>query len=230
MTAVPAKPLAAREGAPDLSYFRKQYPLTVTSFGRLPDREAWLRRVWEADARWQEAMTAGASGTQVVVRGAPPPRMQVEGEFEIIYAGGSLGLLHAAVMATRYGRRVMVFDSQAVGQAQRDWNLSDEELNEFERAGLFTKEELERAIINRYRAGFAKFHDAGSRVKTPPLWMNGVLDVALAADELLGLAAAKVRERGPKGCALLDGWRLVRCYIEREQRLVSRRIRRVVEE
>src|SRR5919199_5543966 len=87
--------------APDLQHFRSRYPLTVASLGALPDREAWLRAVWEAEGRWRASLHAGAS--EAVVRTAPPARLNVEGEFEIIYAGASLGLLGAAALACRYG-------------------------------------------------------------------------------------------------------------------------------
>ena len=209
--------------APDLSDFRRRYPLTVASFGALANREAWLRRIWELDARWQHQMTPWGSReqaqTESVVRGAPPANLTIEAEFEIIYAGGVLGLLHASLMASRYQRRVMVFDSATVGKTDRDWNISDEELRALERVGLFTREEIESAIINRYRSGFVKFHDYGSRVKTPPLWMNGVLDVALEADKLLGLAAARLRhasngDGATSSSAMMDGLRFVRCYVQ----------------
>ncbi|MDX6695847.1 MAG: lycopene cyclase CruA [Blastocatellia bacterium] len=205
----------AHNGAPDLSDFRKRFPLTVASFGALAEREAWLRRIWELDARWERAMERAGDEAreEIVVHEAPPRHLTVEAEYEIIYAGGVLGLLHAAVMNGRYNRRVMVFDAHAVGRTHRDWNISDEELKEFERAGLFTKEEIEAAIANRYRSGFVKFHDAASRVKTPPLWIDGVLDVAVEADKLLQLAAAKI-EQSHNGSVLMDGLRLVRCYAQ----------------
>ncbi|MDQ3755387.1 MAG: hypothetical protein M3371_11735 [Acidobacteriota bacterium] len=217
LTVAPSKTVAKRagDGAPDLSEFRRRYPLTVARFGALGEREAYLRRVWELDVRWREAMERKDDvAREVIVRSAPPSGTEIEGEFEIIYAGGVLGLLHAAVMAARYGRRVLVFDAHAVGQTHRDWNISDEELRAFDRAGLFTKEELEAAVVNRYRSGFVKFHDRGSRVKTPPLWMDNVLDVAIEADKLLTLARRKIIENGPPGCALLDGLRFVRAYVE----------------
>ncbi|MBD0369963.1 MAG: hypothetical protein ICV60_03850 [Pyrinomonadaceae bacterium] len=202
--------------APELADFRRQYPLTVANFGALADREAWLRTIWEMDARWRHQMTPWGGRQpveEVIVRGAPPSRLEVEAEFEIIYAGGVLGLLHASVMASLYKRRVMVFDAQAVGRASRDLNLSNEDLREFERAGLFTKEETEGAVVNRYRSGFVKFHDATSRVKTPALWMSGVLDVALDADKLLQLAASKIKASETES-ALIDGQRMVRVYVE----------------
>jgi lycopene cyclase CruA len=213
MTAVLRK-TSKPHSAPDLSEFRKRYPLTVANFGALANREVWLRRIWELDTAWQQtiAMDEGAQ-EEVIVRGAPPSRLKIEAEFEIIYAGGHLGLLHAAVMACCFNRRVMVFDAQTVGRTDRDWNISDEELREFEVAGLFTKEEIEAAVINRYRSGFVKFHDAASRVKTPPLWMNGVFDVALDADRLLALARQKILAT-ETASSLMDGKRFVRCYVQ----------------
>ena len=216
-----ATPRRARADAgpasPDLRYFRQHYPLTVASLGALADREAWLRRIWELDERWRLAFdeaTSNAAAEEVVVRGAPPARLQPEGPFDIVYAGGVLGLLHAGVMARRYEKRVLVFAAHTVGRTHRDWNISDDELREFERVGLFTKDEIERAVVNRYREGFVKFHDARSRIKAEPLRMKGVLDVALEADKLLALAAAKIRAHGPEGCALAEGLRFVRAYVE----------------
>ena len=202
--------------APELADLRRRYPLTVASFGSLANREAWLRGIWETEARWRHAMTPWGGRQQaeeVIVKGAPPSRLEVEAEFEIIYAGGVLGLLHGAVMASRYHRRVMVFDQGETGRADRDLNLSDEELNEFTRAGLLTKEETESVVANRYRSGFVKFHDAASRVKTPPLWMSGVLDISVDAQKLLRLANEKLHA-SESGSAVMDGLRLVRLYVE----------------
>ncbi|HEY0006970.1 MAG TPA: hypothetical protein VGB17_19475 [Pyrinomonadaceae bacterium] len=211
---------SSKPAAPDLSEFRKRYPLTVASFAALANREAYLRGIWEAGAEWQQLMEMDQRPQEVIVRGAPPAALTVEAEFEIIYAGGALGLLHAAVMAGNYGRSVLVFDGQRVGQAGRDWNISNEDLCELERAGLFSREEIEAAVINRYRSGFVKFHDAQSRVKTPPLWMSGVLDIAVEADKLLGMAAAKINGSETRSL-LLDGQRLVRCYVQPARVLVE---------
>jgi lycopene cyclase CruA len=213
---VATTPAKAQHGAPDLSDFRKRYPLTVANFGALANREAWLRRIWELDERWEQTMAGTDAQAEAIVHGAPPQNLTVEAEYEIIYAGGVLGLLHAAVMSHSYHRRVMVFDAHEVGRTHRDWNISDDELKEFERAGLFTKEETEATVANRYRSGFVKFHDTVSRVKTPPLWIDGVLDVAVEADKLLRLAAAKI-ERSQTASVLIDGLRFVRCYVQPER-------------
>jgi lycopene cyclase CruA len=203
-----------------LAEYRRRYPLTVANFGALENREAWLDRIWELDTRWQQTLERGSGAQEAVVRGAAPAGLVVEGEFEIIYAGGGLGLLHAAVMSCRYKRRVMVFDARQVGQAVRDWNISNDELRGLESALLFTKAEIEAAVVNRYRSGFVKFHDKGSRVKTPPLWVDGVLDVAIEADKLLAVASAKLLASETKS-ALMSGLRFVRCYVQPDGVLVE---------
>ncbi len=207
-------------GALSLSEYRKRYPLTVANFGALENREAWLDRIWGLDARWQQALEKNGGAQEAIVRGAPPANLSIEGEFEIIYAGGGLGLLHAAVMSCRYKRRVMVFDTGNVGRAGRDWNISDDELRGLESAQLFTRAEIDEAIVNRYRSGFVKFHDKGSRVKTPPLWVDGVLDVAIEADKLLARASAKL-EASDTGSAMLSGLRFVRCYNQPDRVMVE---------
>jgi lycopene cyclase CruA len=212
------RPAAKRDHAhaPDLGYFRRRYPETVASLGALARREEWLRRIWEQDERWLKASeTRGGrhAEEEVVVRGAPPAGGAREGEFDVIYAGGATALLHAAVLASRYGRRVLLLGGGAgARRATAGWSVSDEELTEFERAGLFTREEVERAVVNRCRGGLVKFHDAGSRVKAEPLWVRGVFDVAIEAERLLALAAEKVR--AARGCALVEGARFVRAYVE----------------
>lgn len=218
----PAKIADARReqspDAPDLAHFRRHYPLTVANFGRLPDREAWLRRVWDADARWRALAEGRDAGREAVVRAAPPAALAAEGEFEIVYSCRGAGLLHAALMACKHGRRVVVLDGGAAGGGEsgaRDWNVSEEDLRALEGAGLFTKEEIESAVLNRYRAGFVKFHDAASRVKAPPLWLDGVLDVSIDSARLLALAAAKLRAR--EGCAVVEGARFVRAYVGRDR-------------
>ncbi|HKQ52235.1 MAG TPA: hypothetical protein VJT74_07705, partial [Pyrinomonadaceae bacterium] len=76
MTAPFSKPRRP-QGAPDLSAYRRQYPLTVASFGALPDREVWLDRVWKADQNFQEALGRGGQAREAVVRGAPPAALPI---------------------------------------------------------------------------------------------------------------------------------------------------------
>lgn len=202
----------------DLSDFRRRYPLTVANMGAIANREIWLRRIWELDARWQKNQKDNGltAQTEVFLTGSPPANLKAAGEFEIIYAGGGLGLIHAAVMSKVFGRQVLVFDAYKTGRTHRDWNISDEELSEFTNAGLFTREEIERAVVNRYRTGFVKFHDANSRLKTPRLFMDGVLDVAVEADIILQLSAEKLK-KSETDSVLLDEHKFIRAYIQADK-------------
>ena len=139
MAVAPTKYTAARADAPDLSHFRRNYPLTVANFGALPDREAWLRRVWQADSRWR-ALAEGQLA-EVVVRAAPPAGLQAEADFDVIYAGGAAALLHAGLIGCRHNRRALVVHAPEDEGRASGRRVADEDLREFERAGLLAKEE-----------------------------------------------------------------------------------------
>lgn len=209
--------------SPDLSEFRRKYPLTVAGLAHLANREAWLHSIWQLDERLRMVLENGTlqgqEDEEVLVKRNPPSHLSVEGEFEIIYAG-TLGLFHAAVMASCYKRCVLVFDENIAGKTHLDWNISDEELLEFDRAGLLTKDEIETIVVNRYRSGFVKFHDANSNLKAPPLWVDKVLNVALDADELLSLAKSKIK-RSETNSLVIDGLRFIRAYVTKEKVFVE---------
>ncbi|MCY7345633.1 MAG: hypothetical protein LH614_05365 [Pyrinomonadaceae bacterium] len=201
-----------------LAEFRRNFPLTVQNLASLPNREAWLNRVWEIERRWQVFRENPQSSEEVVLFDSAPKDLEIEAEFEIVYAGGTLGLLHAAVMAKKYYRKVLVFDAHTVGKTHRDWNISDEELQEFVRAELFTEQEIELAVANRYQTGFVKFYDGNSPIKTPPLFMENVLDVAIEADKLLAIAAGKLSRTDSK---IINNLRFVRVFVNQEKVLIE---------
>ena len=204
--------------APDLAHFRRRYPETVASFGALPKREEWLRRIWELETAWRadwETRGGAYAEEEAVVFGPPPAGREAEGEFDAVYAGGAAALLHAAALACGHGRRVLVVGgARAEGEAGGVWNLSEDELKELEGAGVFTREEVEAAVLNRYRGGFVKFHDAASRVKAGPLWVTGALDVAVDGERLTALAAGRLARLASKGSAVSRELRFVRAYVE----------------
>lgn len=210
--------MSIREEQFNLTEIRRRFPLLVENLAHLANREAWLERIWEIEQRWNKARQNGSTDREVFSTGDAPKDLNAEAEFEIIYAGGTLGLLHAAVMAGGHNRKVLVFDAHTVGKTHRDWNISDEELQEFTRAGLFTPEEIERAVANRYKTGFVKFYEANSRIKTPPLFMENVLDVAIEADKLLDLAVKKLKQTDSK---IINNLRFVRAYVQKEKVLVE---------
>lgn len=207
-----------KNGFPNLSELRRKFPLTMGNFAALPNREAWLNRIREIEERWNEFRENPDKTEEVIFYNSKPKNLEIEAEFEIVYAGGTLGLLHATVMSSRYNRKVLVFDAHTVGKTHRDWNISDEELQEFSSAGLFTKEEIETAVANRYKTGFVKFYDANSRVKTPPLFMENVLDVAIEADKLLEIARKKLEKTDSK---IIDNLRFVRAFSNKERVLIE---------
>jgi lycopene cyclase CruA len=203
---------------PNLTELRRRFPQTVENLASLPNREAWLERVWEIEQRWNDFRENPDRTEEVVFYNTTPKDLEIEAEFEIVYAGGTLGLLHAAVMATKYDRKVLVFDAHTVGKTHRDWNISDAELQEFVKAGLFTKEEIESAVNNRYKTGFVKFYDGNSRIKTPPLFMDNVLDVAIEADKILEIAVKKLKKTDSK---VINNLRFVRAFVQKEKILVE---------
>jgi lycopene cyclase CruA len=202
----------------DLAEVRKKYPHLVENLANLSNREAHLKRIWEIEQRWQSFRENPEKTEELLRFNYAPKDLKTEGDFEIVYAGGTLGLLHAAVMAVKHNRRVLVFDAHTVGKTHRDWNISDAELREFINSGLFTGEEIEAAVVNRYKTGFVKFYDANSSIKTPPLFMDNVLDVALEADKLLEIAAKKLRKTDSK---IISNLRFVRAFTQKDQVLVE---------
>jgi lycopene cyclase CruA len=202
----------------NLAETRRKFPRLVENLAYLPNREAWLKRIWEIEQRWTAFQENPKKTEEVVFYDSSPKDLETEEEFEIVYAGGTLGLLHAAVMAGRYGRKVLVFDAHTVGKTHRDWNISDEELQELVKAGLFAPEEIEKAIVNRYKTGFVKFFDRNSKIKTPPLFMDNVLDVAIEADRLLELAVKKLKKTDAK---IISNLRFVRAFVQKEKVLIE---------
>jgi lycopene cyclase CruA len=204
----------------DLAEVRRKYPLLVENLAPLANRESWLARIWELEQRWENSRDGNGNSAPEVFSGGLPKDLRVDGEFEIIYAGGTLGLLHAAVMSVKYNRKVLVFDAHTVGKTHRDWNISDAELEEFIKAGLFTREEIEKAVMNRYEKGFVKFYDANSKIKTPPLWMQNVLDVAIEADKLLDLAVKKVKKSETES-KIINNLHFLHAYVQKDRVLVE---------
>jgi lycopene cyclase CruA len=212
---VARKDTARETQAPDLAHFRREYPETVAGLGSLPGREEWLRRIWAVEQRWLKAWETRGGETlceEVIARGAPPAGRAAESEFDVVYAGGDVALLNAAALACAYDARVLVFDDGARSHACGEWNLSEEDLDALASAGVFTREEVESAVLNRRRGGYVKFHDAASHVKAGPLWVEGSLDVTVDGARLLALASERLKRR--RGCVVLDGLRFVRAYVE----------------
>jgi lycopene cyclase CruA len=171
---------------------RPTHPETVAAFEAMNALPA-LAAVARLDRHWR-ATEAGDVPKDIYqhVDVLPP----TEADFDLIYAGGGLGLLHAAVMAQRYGRRVLLFDRNEVGCAHREWNISDHELTVLVDIGLFSSAELESVVMRRYHDGIVRFFPHQSAVTPSELHLPDVLSVSLDAAGLLRLARSKLEAAG----------------------------------
>ncbi len=86
-----------------LNHIRITHPCLFRAFSTLPDGERHLHRISELDHYWQRLKQPVRP---VILAGdSMPKEARISGEYDLIYAGGTLSLLHAAVMAGKYGRR-----------------------------------------------------------------------------------------------------------------------------
>jgi lycopene cyclase CruA len=173
----------------------ERYPLTVKYFQKMPNGEYDLTRVYWWEQRWREGVRNPQQPKQVIFKQAEtsstPPA------YDLIYIGGALGVIHAAVMA-RLGYRVLLIERLPFGQMNREWNISRSEFQSLIDLNLFTAAEFEAIIAREYQDGFHKFFDANnpSVAKAPVLHTPTVLNVALNAEKLLRLCGDKLRQAG----------------------------------
>ena len=176
------------------------YPHLAAAFTTIPQGEAHLRRLHDLNSTWQHMLHSGQSRryTEVVITQERPTLPAID-TFDIIYAGGGLNLLNAAVMTQRYGLRVLVFDRFTVGAVHREWNISRSELRELLEIGLLTPAELESVIQREYSDGLVRFHSAHIAVPAAELHLKGVLDVAVDAEKLTTLCMKKILDKQRSG-------------------------------
>ncbi len=189
-----------------LRQIEHSHPLVYKAFSVIPDGERHLQRILEFDRYWdassETAFPVIRPGSELPVNAVPC------GTFDLIYAGGTLSFLHAAVMAKRYNRSVLVFDRYLPAKSTRDWNISREELLRLADTGVFSEAELDSVIVRRYKTGWVEFFKQDGSQKR--LYMQNVLDCAVDADRLLGLAKERVLSE-PRN-RLLDGTTFMACY------------------
>jgi lycopene cyclase CruA len=177
------------------------YPQTVANFRQMPAGLVSLRYVAALDERWQQITRGKTITTGTIIENVATVRdLPIVGEnraFDLIYAGGVLGLFSAAVMA-RKGFSVLVFDQRQVGTSHREWNISDEELQQFVACGLFSQAELEQAVAARYKRGLISFYSENIPEPPAPLGLEHVLDVAIDLGKLLEIVRQKFLAAGGK--------------------------------
>lgn len=193
-------PVPTDDRLPLAERLQARYPQTVAHFAAMGasdhlERVYWLERNWARILRGDTHSDLYAHAPADVP--APPA------DYDLIYAGGGMGLLHAALMAQRYGRRVLLFDRSTVGSVHREWNISHGELQALVRAGVLDERDLAEVVMNSYRNGVVYFHNGdASRVPYSELWLPDVLNVALDAGALLRVMRRRLEAAGG---VVLDG-------------------------
>ncbi|MBD3881012.1 flavin-dependent dehydrogenase [Phormidium tenue FACHB-886] len=172
------------------------YPKTVHYFRAIPNGEYDLNRVYWWEQRWREGVRNPQTPKQVVFRQTDAVSA-VPTSYDLIYVGGALGVIHAAVMA-RLGYRVLLLERLSFGRMNREWNISRAEFQTLIDLGLFTSAEFESVIAREYVDGFNKFFDANNppQAKAPVLHTPTVLNIAIDAEKFLKLCGEKLRAHG----------------------------------
>ncbi|MDB9528291.1 flavin-dependent dehydrogenase [Oscillatoria sp. CS-180] len=178
-----------------------KFPKTVTYFQRMPNGEADLERVYWWEKRWRDSVRSPKKPKQVIFRAdntalEAPPAESGE-QYDLIYVGGALGVIHAAVMAN-LGYKVLLIERLPFGRMNREWNISRVEFQSLIDLGLFTAEEFESLIAREYEDGYNKFFDANnpSVAKAPVLHTPTVLNIALDSEAVLKRCGEKLTAAG----------------------------------
>ena len=178
------------------SALAEDYPETVRFFQKMPNGEYDLNRVYWWEKRWRESVK-NPQQPQTVIFESNSSDTDSHQEFDLIYIGGALGVVHAAVMALK-GYRVLLVERLPFGRMNREWNISRDEFQSLINLGLFTPEEFESVIATEYVDGFSKFFDAYNppHLKAAVLHTPKVLNVAIDAEKLLRFCGDKLRQAG----------------------------------
>jgi lycopene cyclase CruA len=177
------------------------YPLTVKYFQKMPNGEYDLKRAYWWEQRWREGVRNPQKPRQVVFYGGNSPESLPNPlsspQYDLIYIGGALGSIHAAVMA-KLGYKVLLVERLPFGKMNREWNISRDEIQSLINLGLLTNTELEEIIAREYKDGFNKFFDANNsdQLKSPVLHTPTVLNIALDSEKLLRLCGEKLQAAG----------------------------------
>ncbi|MEN9217623.1 MAG: hypothetical protein Q6J33_01295 [Gloeomargarita sp. DG_2_bins_126] len=182
------------------------YPATVRHFQRMPNGAYDLQRVYWWEQRWRQSVRNPRLNSvlfRAEVKTAPA--------YDLIYVGGALGVIHAAVMA-RLGYRVLLVERLPFGRMNREWNISRSELQTLIDLNLFTATEVERLIACEYADGFHQFYwpEVPPKLRAKILHTPTVLNIALDTQQLLALAGQKLRQAGGE---IWDEWEFRRADV-----------------
>ncbi|XHU95613.1 MAG: flavin-dependent dehydrogenase [cyanobacterium endosymbiont of Rhopalodia gibba] len=189
------------------------YPQTVHFFRKMPQGEIDLQRVYWWEKRWREGVRSSQKPKQVIFD-CQESSKETMMAYDIIYVGGALGAIHAAMMA-QLGYQVLVVERLAFGWMNREWNISRSEFQTLIDLGLFTPEEFESIIVREYVDGFSKFFDGNNppHLKAKVLNTPTVLNIAIDTTKFLNLCGKKLLKLGGK---ILDKTEFIRADIDHD--------------
>ncbi|AFY32865.1 NAD(P)/FAD-dependent oxidoreductase [Calothrix sp. PCC 7507] len=196
------------------------YPLTVKYFQKMPNGEYDLQRAYWWEQRWREGVRSPQQPRQVVFSGKRDwGKENLNPQYDLIYIGGALGAIHAAVMA-KLGYKVLLVERLPFGRMNREWNISRDELQSLVNLGLVTPAELETVIAREYKDGFNKFFDGNNppKLRSPILHTPTVLNIALDSEKWLQLCGQKLRAAGGE---IWDETEFMRADIDKTQIVVK---------
>ena len=187
------------------------YPKTVHFFRKMPQGKTDLQRVYWWEKRWHEGVQNPQNPKQVIFNCQDSSEKTIT-TYDLIYVGGALGAIHAAMMA-QLGYQILVVERLAFGRMNREWNISRSEFQSLIDLGLFTSEEFECIIVREYIDGFNKFFDGNNplHLKADVLHTPTVLNIAIDTAKLLSLCKNKLLKAGGK---ILDKTEFVRADID----------------
>jgi lycopene cyclase CruA len=199
------------------------YPTTVKYFQKMPKGEADLQRVYWWEKRWREGVKNPQQPQQVLFRVEDTSSLTASlpdrSKYDLIYIGGALGVIHAAVMA-RLGYRVLLLERLPFGRMNREWNISRDEFQRLIDLNLFTPTEFEGVIAREYVDGFSKFFDAYNppNCKAKVLSTPTVLNICLDTEILLRVCGDKLRQAGGE---IWDETEFIRADVSEQETVVT---------
>ncbi|MHC5937213.1 NAD(P)/FAD-dependent oxidoreductase [Nostoc sp.] len=217
------------------------YPLTVKYFQKMPNGEYDLTRAYWWEQRWREGVRNPRQPRQVVfsrsgirlggdegvggdegdrkIISPSSPSSPSSSTYDIIYIGGALGAIHAALMA-KLGYKVLLVERMPFGRMNREWNISRDEIQSLVNLGLVTPAELETIIAREYKDGFNKFFDANNpaKLRSPVLHTPTVLNLGLDSEKWLQMCGQKLQAAGGE---IWDETEFIRADIDISQVLLK---------
>ncbi len=190
------------------------YPSTVKYFQKMPNGEYDLKRAYWWEQRWRQGVKNPTQPQQVIFT-HQDGKNSTSTQYDIIYIGGALGVIHAAVMA-QLGYKVLLIERLPFGRMNREWNISRDEIQSLINLGLVTSNEIESIIAREYKDGFNKFFDANNikKLKAPVLHTPTVLNISLKSDEWLQMCGEKLKAAGGE---IWDETEFIRADIDNNQ-------------